>query len=158
MHSHIILLEDSSLLEGTEDLIETSESTLSPDDEATKVATGRKLEEAEAADIDELNTGEVAKRLDDAVVLVVDDKGTAALAVTPVPHLALTRAELARVRDLDDIGVSVQGLEQSDSLLGLLVGLDSRVDNKGNLVDLLDAVTTSKDVGNEDVRKGLVVH
>jgi len=143
----VVLLEESSLVKGTEDLIEESKGALSPDDEATDVATGSKLEEVESPDVGELNTGQVPESFDDAEVFAVDDQGTAALTVPSVPELSLTGAELAGVGDLDDIGVSVDSLQEGDSLFGLLVGLDAGRDDKRNLGDLLDAVTAGKDEG-----------
>ena len=148
-HVHVVLLVARSLVEGTEDLVKEAESTLGPDDEAAEVTARRELEEVEAANVDELDTGEVAERLDDAVVLVVDDEGTTALAVTAVPQLALARAELARVRDLDDVGVRLEGLEESDRLLGLGEALSRVGDDAGNLLNLLDAMTAGEDEGRE---------
>lgn len=143
-HLHVILLERRGLVEGTEDLVESSECALSPDNETAEVTTGSELEEVQSPNIDELNTGEVAESLDNAIVLVVYNKRTAALTMTAVAQLSLASTELARVGHLDDIGVSIQGLEECNSLLGLLERLNSRVDHERNLVDLLDAVTTSE--------------
>ena len=61
------------------------------------MTTGRELEEVEAADVDNLDTGEVAECLDDTIVLVVNDERATALAVTTVPELALASTELADV-------------------------------------------------------------
>ena len=151
-YSHVVLLEGGCLVEGTEDLIQEAERTLSPDDETAKVATGRELEKVEAADVDELNTGEVAERLDDALVLVVDDKRATALAVTAVPELARARAELAGVGHLDNVRVRLEALEESDSLLGLGERLSLAGDDEGDLLDLLDAVATGQDERRESGR------
>ena len=132
------------LVEGTVDFVKDLEGTLSPDDEATKVSARRELEDVQAPDVDDLDTRDVAEGLDDTVILIVDNKRTTALAVTAVPELALTGAELARVGDLDDVGVRVQGLEERDSLLGLREGLDGGVDNEGNFGDGRDLVTTGE--------------
>ena len=105
----------------------------------------------EVIDVDELDTREVTERLDDAVVLVVNDEGTTALAVTAVPELALTGAELARVGNLNDVGVRLKGLEEGNSLLGLLERLGSGANNERNFLDLLNAVTTSENEGRESI-------
>lgn len=107
------------------------------------------MEQVKSPDVDKLNAGEVAERLDDTVVLVVHNKGTTALTVTTVPELALASTELARVGDLDDIRVRAQILEESDGFLSLGVGLDGRLDDEGDLGNLLNAVATSKDEGGE---------
>jgi len=145
----VVLLVEGLLVEGAEDIVEEGEGTLGPDDEATEVTTRGELEEVQAADVDELNTGKVAESLDDTLVLVVDNKRTTALAVAAVPELALASTELAGVGNLDDIGVGLEGLEEGDGLLGLGEGLDVGGDNEGNLLDLLDAVTTGEDEGGE---------
>lgn len=145
----VVLLEGRGLAVGTVDLVQKSESTLGPDDEATHVSTGSELQQVEGADVGELNTGDVAESLDDTVVLGVDDEGTAALAVTTVTHLTDTSTELAGVGDLDDISVGVDGLEEGDGSLGLGQRLDTVSNNEGNLLDLLNSVTTGQDQGGE---------
>ena len=145
----VVFLEDRGLVEGAEDIVAEGEGALGPDDESAEMSTRGELEEVEATNVDKLNTGEVAERFDDTVVLVVDNKRTTALTVATVPELAVASTELAGVGDLDDIGVGLQGLEESDSLLGLLERLDIRRDDERNLLDLLDAVATSEDKGRE---------
>ena len=66
-----------------------------------------------------------------------------------IPHLALTRAESARVGDLDDISVGAEGLEESDGLLGLGDLLDLGGDDEGDFVNLLDAVAAGEDERGE---------
>ena len=46
--------------------------------------------------------------------------------------------------DLDDVGVRLEGLEESDSLLRLLERLDGRRDNEGDLLGLLNAVAAGE--------------
>ena len=152
LHVHVVLLVDGRLVKGTEDLVKEGEGTLGPDDEAAEVTTGRELEEVESPDVDELNTRDVAERLDDALVLVIDDKRAAALAVTAVPELALARTELAGVGHLDNVRVRLEALEESDSLLGLGERLGLAGDDEGDLLDLLDAVATGQDERRESGR------
>lgn len=130
---------------GSEDLVEAAESGLGEDDETAEVSTRGELEEVEALDGAELNTGNVAESLDDTGVLVVDNKGTTALGVAAVAELANTGTDLARVGDLDNVVVGVDGLEESDGLLGLGQALGGVSNNEGDLLELLDAVTTGED-------------
>lgn len=139
------LLQGRGLVVGAEELVELLDSVLGPDAEAANVSTGSELEQVQAANVDELNTGDVAEGLDDTLVLVVDDKGAAALGVAAVTDLANTSTELARVRDLDNVVVGLEGLEESNGLLGLGERLSGARDNKGDLLNLLDAVTTGED-------------
>lgn len=148
----VVALVEGSFVKGAKDLVEESKSTLGPDDEAAEVTTWGELEEIEATDVDELNTWKIAECLDDTVVLIVHNERTTALAVPAVPHLALAGAELARVGDLDNIGVGVEGLEESDCLPCLFEGLCGAGDDERDLLDLLDAVATSKDERGESRR------
>lgn len=145
VNAQVILLVRGDLVEGSEHLVEQPKCTLSPDDEAAEMTTRCELEEVESPDVDELDAGQVAERLDDAVVLVVDDEGATALTMSAVTHLSFAGTQLAGVGDLDDVGVGVQRLEESDSLLRFGERLGGVSDDKGNLLDLLDAMATGKD-------------
>jgi hypothetical protein len=113
------------------------------------VTTGGEAEEVEGADVGGLDTGKVAESLDDTLVLVVDDQGTATLAVLAVAGLTLTGADLLRGDDLGNVGVSLEALESGDGLLGLLDRLDGGGNDEGDLGDTLDAVTAGEDEGGE---------
>lgn len=145
---------------GGKDLVEAAEGGLGEDDEAAEVSTRGELEEVEAVDRAELDTGHVAEGLDDTGVLVVDDKGTTALGVAAVAQLADTGTDLARVRDLDNVVVGVERLEQGDGLLGLGQVLGGVSNDEGNLLELLDAVTAGEqergDGGGSQSRGGSV--
>jgi hypothetical protein len=145
----VILLEEGGLFSGAIHLIEEAEGTLSPDDKPAEMTTGSELEEVKAGDVHKLDTGYVAEGLDNAVVGLEDDERATTLAVATVAELALTGTELTRAGDLGDIGVGAETLEESDGLLGLLERLSGVADNEGNLLDLLNAVTTSKDERRE---------
>lgn len=146
---NIVLLEGSGSLVGTVELIEKSESASGPDDETANVTTGGKLEQVQVTDINSLNTGNVAESLGNTVVLTVDDKRSTTLTVTAVTDLTNTSAELAGVGNLDDISVSIESLEESNSFLGLGKSLGLIGNDKRNFLDLLNAMSTSKDKGGK---------
>lgn len=143
----VVLLVRGNFVKGAEHLIEQIEGTLCPNDEAAEVSTRGKLEEIQAPNIDELDTRQVAECLNNAVVLVEDDKRATTLAVAAVTHLTLASTEFTRVRHLSDIRVGIQGFEESDSFLGFLEGLCCTLNYEGNLSNLLNAVTTGQDKG-----------
>ena len=93
------------LLECTINFIKQTEGTLSPDNKAAEMATWSELKEIQSPHVDELNAGQVAESLDNAIALVVDHKGTAALTMSAVPELSFASTEFTRVGDLDDVGV-----------------------------------------------------
>ncbi|KAH8113029.1 hypothetical protein DFH11DRAFT_1776251 [Phellopilus nigrolimitatus] len=93
---------------------EASERALDPDDEAAEMDARRELDDIEARVVDELDAGEVAERLGDAVVLGLDET----LAVAAVAQLALARAELAG-GDVLHAGVRTERGVKRDGLLRL---------------------------------------
>ena len=109
------------------------------------MTTRSELDEVQSPHIDQLDTGQVAECLDDSIVLVIHNKGTTALMVPAVPHLSCPSTEFAGVGDLDNIGVRMKGLEEGHGLLGLGERLCSGSNDQGDLLDLLDAVTTGGD-------------
>ena len=138
------LLNLRSNVVSAEDLVELLECLLSPDHKAADVTTRGQLKQVEAVHAHKFNTWEVTERLNDAVVLVVDNERATALGVAAVTKLTDTSADLARVRRLHDIFVSTESLEDSNSLLGLGVRLNLAGDHKRHLLDLLDAVAAGK--------------
>jgi len=130
---------------GGEDLVKAAEGGLGEDDEAAKVSSGGELEDVEALNGAKLDTGNVAESLDDTLILVVDDERTTSLGVATVAELADTSTDLARVGDLGNVVESVDGLEESDSLLGLGQALGGVSNNEGDLLELLDTVTAGED-------------
>jgi hypothetical protein len=146
---NVVLLEGSGSLVGTVELIEESESASGPDNETTNMTTGSELKQVQVADVDSLNTGKVAEGLGNTIVLTVDNKRSTALTVTAVTDLTNTSANLARVGDLDNISVGIEGLEKSNGFLGLGESLSLISDNKGNLLNLLNAMTAGQDKGRK---------
>jgi len=113
------------------------------------VSSGGELEEVEPSNVNELDSGDVSESLDDSVVLVVDDQGSSSHSVPSSSHLSLSSSDLPGVGDLDDVGVSLGSLEESDGLLGLGVGLGGVGDDEGDLLDLLDSVSSSENERGE---------
>ena len=101
MHIQIVFLMRGRLLERTINFIKQTEGTLSPDNKAAEMATWSKLREIQSPHIDELNARQVAETLDNAIVLVLDHKGTAALTMSAVPELSFASMEFMRVGDCE---------------------------------------------------------
>lgn len=129
---------------GGKDFVQTAESRLSENNESAEVSSRSELKQVEALDRAKLNTGQVAESLDNTGVVVVDDQWSTSLCVSSVAQLANTSTNLAGVGDFDDIGVSTDRLEQSNSFLGLGQALGSIGDHKRDLLNLLDTVAASK--------------
>jgi len=139
-------LLSGGLLVGAVERVEALEGVTSPDNETTEMTTRGELEEVEAANAGELNTGQVSESLGERGFLVVDNEGATTLDVTSVSQLALSSSELLGVLHLGDVSESTDSFQESDSLRGLGDGVDGLVVNdEGNLGDLLDLVTASED-------------
>ena len=104
------------------DGVEGLEGALGPDAEAAHVSSGGELEEVEAVDVAELDAGEVAEGLLDAVVVGVDDQRTATEGVAAVAHLALAGADPLGIGGLLDVGEGADGGEDVLGGRGLLGG------------------------------------
>lgn len=136
---------------GAVDVIEGLEGGRGPDDETAEVTTRGELEEVEGGDGAGLNTGDVAEANNELLAIdlgVVDNQGTAALAVTAATELALTGAELLGLLGLVDVGTGTDGAEQRDGSGGLGHGSgleELRVDDKWDLGDGHDLVTAGEE-------------
>ncbi|RUS13280.1 hypothetical protein BC937DRAFT_95575 [Endogone sp. FLAS-F59071] len=113
------------------------------------MSTRSELEKVQVTNTHKLDTRDVAERLDNTMVLVVNDKGAASAAVATVAQLTLASTELARIRDFDNVSISVQSPEKEDGILGLNQRLDAITDNQWNLLDLFNAMTAGQDERGE---------
>lgn len=114
------------------------------------MTTWCELKEVESIDRAGLNTGNVAETTGQLLSIdgwVVDDERSTALTVTTSTELALTSADLARCLDLLDIRRSTNSLQESNSRCRSCEGgasKDLRVNDKGNLGNVRDLVSTSQ--------------
>lgn len=133
------------------DLIKSAEGSRGPDNETSKVTAWGELEKIEGENGGGLNTGNVAESSNKLFAIdlwVVDDERSTALAVSAASQLTLTGTDFAGLLDLDEVSTSTDGLEKGNGSLGLgeSVTLEALgVDNKGNLRDVLNTVTTSEE-------------
>lgn len=134
-----------------EDGVQSRKGGRGPDDEAAQVTTWGELEEVQGGDGRGLDTRDVAESTNQLATVglrVVDDQGTAALAVAAVSQLTLTGTQFAGLLDLDDIWAGTDSLQQSDGSRGLDESgtLESLAgDNERDFGDGGDAVTTGKE-------------
>jgi len=145
----VVLLQSSRLGAGTIKGLELLKGALSPDDEATEMATGGEGEQVQVAHVHQLDTGDVAEGLGNPSVLLEDDEGATALAEAAVTHLTLTGTQGAGVLDTLDVSIGSQLLQHVHGLLGLLAGLGLVADDQGELGDGLDTMATGEDKGGQ---------
>ncbi|KAH3668253.1 hypothetical protein OGAPHI_002007 [Ogataea philodendri] len=129
---------------GAVDGVKSSESRLGPDDESTQVSTWSKLQQVEGLDRRSLDTWNVSESLDKTLVLSVDDQWTSSLDKSSVSQLTLTGSDLLGLDDLDNVLVGTNGLQDSNSFLGLGNGLKVGRDNQWDLRNGLDSVTSGQ--------------
>lgn len=134
---------------GGPDLVDGVEGILGPDHETAKVGTRGELEEVEGLNRGNLDTGDVAESLDDALVLLVDDKGAEALGGAAATVLTLTSTEVLAVDDTSNVLLGTDRLEELKGLLGLGEGLDVGANDERDLGDLLDLVATGENKGSD---------
>ena len=110
-----VLLERRWLGGAAVDLVERSERSRRPDDEATKMATRSEQEQVERVDAACLYTRNVPEGLHEVLAItlrVVDNERTAALTVPATTKFALACTQLARLCDLLHIGHRAEALEK----------------------------------------------
>lgn len=145
----VATLDFRSSLSRAKDLVELLESRLGPDAEATEVSTWGQLEEVEAVDRGDINTGDVTEGTGDATIRSINDEWSSALDITAVTHLTLTSAEVARSRYSVNVSLGTNILQNVNGLLGLGDSLSGVRDDKRDLCDRFNAVTASHDKGWE---------
>lgn len=134
---------------GLVDAVESVESTLGPDDEPAQNGAWGELVEGKAGDALDINTWDVPESLDNALVLVVNDKWALAGLEGGTPHAALGGTVVLAVDDLGNIGVGLDGLEEGDGILGLLDLLDFVGDDDWDFGEFLDLVAAGFDEGGD---------
>lgn len=133
-------------------LVEGSEGALSPDDEASEMASRSELEEVESGNSDGFDSRDIAEGTSEVSLLSVDDKGTASLYIASVSQLSLSGTDLLGILDVLDVLVGSELLEEGDGVLGLLESLEASIgDDEGDFGDGLDSVSTGK---NERGQRG----
>lgn len=140
-------LLDSSLSVGSEDIVELLEGILGEDDESSEVTTGGELEEVESVNRADVNSGEVAGgSLDGGVLVSVHDQGSLGEGEAGASVLALAGSGSLGVADTGEVTVNTDGVEALEESGGLL-GVEA-VNNKGELGDVVDGVTSGHDQGS----------
>lgn len=96
-----------------------------------------------------LDSRNVPESLDDTLILVVNNEGSSPLGVPSVSHLSFTSSNLSGVGNLDNIVVSLDGLQQVNSGPGLGETFGIVGDDERNFLDFLDSVTSGEDQGRK---------
>ena len=132
---------EALLIRGGVDGVECFKGVGGVDGESTDMSTGSEFQKVELVDGEEGDAGDVSHSLDDAVVVLVDDKRASLLDASSVSHLSSTGSESSRFLDSVDVVDGADGSEDADGGLGLLQSLGGTVDDKGKLRDSGDDVT-----------------
>merc|ERR1712035_144413 len=93
------------------------------------------------------DAGDVSHSLDDAIVVLVNDKRASLLDASSVSHLSSTGSESSGFLDSIDVVNGANGSEHADGGLGLLQSFSSTVDDKGELRDARDDMTLGHSEG-----------
>jgi len=142
-------LDLGGLVTSSEDGVELLESTLGPDDEATKVASRCKLKEIQTQHVDGGDTKQVSEGGVCPALATSDDQRSNLDSLGPVPQAGLTGV-LPDLLAPVHIIASTKDIQESAGALGLgelLNGIS--VNNQGDLRDLPDLVTTSQHKGSD---------
>jgi len=133
-----------------EDLVKSSESGFTPDDESAEVTTGGELLKVKSMDVADFNTGDVSDGSDEGdVFIVVNEKRTSSEFVSLVSELALTSSDSLGVGDSFNIFVSTESLQQGNGLSSLLNAFNLVFKDQRKVGDVADSVASSQDKGSD---------
>jgi len=146
----ISTLFTSGGVEGTEDLVQGLEGVFSEDEESSQMTTGSELLKVKSVDIADVDTGDVSDTLDEVGVFVgIDEKRTSSGLDSVISELALTGSGGSVVDDSFNIFISTNSLQESNDFLSLFKTFDLVVNNEGEMGDLGNLVTSSKNEGSD---------
>jgi len=126
-----------------EDVIESLDSRLGPDDEATNSSTRSEVEEVKLVDVSKLNAGESANSLADTLVLSNNNERTNSSGVNAVAAASNTGSAAAGSSSTSDVITSTDLLEDLKSLRGLGNLLESILNDEGNLRNIANSMAAS---------------
>jgi hypothetical protein len=138
----ISTLFEGSISVGTENSVESSETTLGEDDESTEMSSWSELEDVESMDVASVNTWQVSSgSLQVAVSLVVDDQWSLSQDVSGVSQFTLTGSGVSGFSNLVKIIRDTEWGEGGDKGFGGTIS--EIVDDEWELWNVLDEVTSS---------------
>jgi len=144
----VAILEGGGLVSCSEDGVELVESSLSPDDEATKVTSGGKEQEVQGRNASHLNTSQISESsLGGGSLVANNDEGTDLDLLSSVPQAGLARVLFHDLASLN-VCVSLELGQEGESELSLGKGLDCiSSNNQGNFRNGRDVVSASHHEG-----------
>jgi len=135
-------LFEGSISIGTENSVESSETTLGEDDESTEMSSWSELEDVESMDIASVNTWQVSSgSLEFIISFVVDDKWSLSQDVSSVSEFTLTGSGVSGLSDLGEIISDTEGAEGGEE--GFSGTISEVVDDEWELWDVLNEMTSS---------------
>ena len=117
----VALLELGRLFEAAEEVVESFEGFLGPDDESAEVSSGGELEEVKSVDVADLDSWDVSGSLDDGlVVAVIDNERADSHDVSAVSGLSLAGSDLSGDFAFFDFLVDTEFVKEGKEILGSL--------------------------------------
>jgi len=126
------------------DRVQLLKSISGPDDESSEVSSWGELKNIESVNIAEFNSWQVSQSLDHgAVICVVNNQRSSSLSVSSVSGFSLTVSKGHGLNNLLNIGVSIEGLEESNSLGGFVDSVNGLVvNNQRNFRNIINVVSS----------------
>ncbi len=119
---------------------------MSVDSESSELTTWGKSSKVKSLDVDDVDSRDVSQSSSELFSLVVNnDQRSLSHSVFLTSHLRDSCSDDFSVNDSLNVLVTSESLEESNGLLGLLDVVDLVVEDKRNLRDLVDLMTSGKD-------------
>lgn len=142
----IVFPHGTGTSDGTELLLEFSQSTFSEDQQSTELSSRGKGLDVKSVNVEHVNALNVSHGSNKGLCLVGDNqKWASSLLESLVPHLSSAGSHGFGLNDSLDVFVEPEGFQQSDGVLGLGNLVDSIVPNKRELRHAVDSVSSGGD-------------
>lgn len=146
----VLEMEVSSSLsfpgESSEVIVESLQSTLSPDAKSSDVSTWGKESDVKSINVDEINSGNVLDSSGESLrVVVSDNQRTSSVLESSVSELSLTSSQSLSVNDSLDVSSDSIFIEGGNGFLGLGDVVNGVSENQWELWNAINVVTSGLD-------------
>lgn len=144
------MLLEGSVSVGSEQLVQLIEGTLGPNNESSELATRSQLEKIQSVHINHFDSRNVSESLRQfGVFIEINNEGTLSNLISLASLLSDSGSDSLGVDHLLDILEGAESLKETYGILGSLIGLESILNDQGNLGHLADSVTSGKYKGDD---------
>lgn len=139
----------SGISVGSEDVVQFSEGSFSPDGESSQLTSWSQLEEVQSVDVEDIDSWDVSEGSFDVVLVVIDDdQGSLLLDESFVSEFSLSGSGLLSVVDSEDVLEQSESLEDGDGISGLGDLSEGVIDDQWQFWEAAQSVSSGQNEGD----------